>query len=202
MTYSYFRLKNIYLKSNKHFNFIMKKFSVLILAVSLSLFSCSSDDGGSTINTPDIPAFAMSAKINGTIFQANNPFGTNLVSSTNIWNYYPIEDYIMLQAREGIVGNKEIKIWLKKTDMVVGTYQIGSETFDTPPSHFIDLLDNSNQFDEDTKEGVIVITEVNTTTKVVKGTFSFKTVDDLNTPDTALEYDVTEGNFRYIYEVE
>lgn len=177
----------------------MKKISVLLLALSLSLFSCSSDDDVPG-NDPVIPDFAMTAKINGTVFQANNPFGTNLVSDGNIWSYFPEEDYIMLQGRPGLVADKEINIWLKKTDMVVGTYEIGSETFDTPPSHFIDLLDNSNDIGEYTKEGVIVITEVNTTTKVVKGTFQFKTVDDINNPDAPSEFSVTEGNFRYIYE--
>lgn len=189
--------KNYNLELTNTLNY-MKKISVLLLALSLSLFSCSSDED---VPGPDpvIPDFAMTAKINGTVFQANNPFGTNLVSDGNIWSYFPEEDYIMLQGRPGLVADKEINIWLKKTDMVLGTYEIGSETFDTPPSHFIDLLHNSNDIGEYTKEGVIVITEVNTTTKVVKGTFQFKTVDDINNPDAPSEFSVTEGNFRYIY---
>ncbi|CAM1334654.1 hypothetical protein [Tenacibaculum aestuariivivum] len=97
----------------------------------------------------------MTAKLNGVTFQANNPFGTNEFSSTNIWNYFPTDDFVMLQGRKGgIIGTPEINIWLKKSDIAVGTYQIEQDTFDTPPSHFIDLTDNSNDISEYTKQGV------------------------------------------------
>jgi hypothetical protein len=177
----------------------MKKI-IFVLSMSLALFSCSSDDDNTTVNIPQNPGYAMTAKLNGVLFQTNNPFGNNEFSSTNIWNYYPEEDYVMLQGRQGILGNPEINIWLKRTDIVVGTYIIGEETFDTPPSHFIDLIDNSNDISENTKEGVITITEVNTTTKIVKGTFAFKTVDELGNPSAPIDFNVTEGTFRYTYE--
>ncbi|HMI05982.1 MAG TPA: DUF6252 family protein [Flavobacterium sp.] len=180
---------------------LMKKKFVLILTLSLTLFSCSSsDDDNPIVNIPENPEYAMTAKINGATFQTNNPFGNNEFSSTNIWSYYPIEDYVMLQGRQGILGNPEINIWLKRSDIVVGTYDIGQETFDTPPSHFIDLIDNSNDISENTNEGVIAITEVNTTTKMVKGTFQFTTVDELGNPAAPIGYNVTEGNFSYKYE--
>ncbi|WP_300564939.1 hypothetical protein [Flavobacterium sp.] len=143
---------------------------------------------------------AMTAKINGVSFQANNPFGTNLYSSTNIWDYYPIADYVMLQGRQGgVLGNPEINLWLKRSDMVVGTYVIGKETFSTPPSHFIDLIDNSNTVSEHTVQGTITITEINTTTKMVKGTFSFTTTDDLFPTVSVVNYTVTDGTFNYKY---
>ena len=177
----------------------MKKIFILVLA--LNLFSCSSDNDNPNDPDPVNSEFAMTAKINGTIFQANNPFGTNEFSGTNIWNYYPLEDYVMLQGRQGgIIGNPEINIWLKRTDMVVGTYQIGPETFETPPSHFIDLVDNSNNVTESTKGGVIVITEVNTAAKIVNGTFEFTTVDELENPAAPIDFYVTEGKFNYTYE--
>jgi len=173
----------------------MKKISFLFLALSLTLFSCSSDGGGGE----DVPEFAMTAKINGATFEANNPFGGNLYSNTNIWSYFPLEDYVLLQGRAGGVwGNPEINLWLKRTDIVVGTYTIGQETFDTPPSHFIDLIDNANEVSEHTKNGTIVITEVNTNTKIVKGTFQFNTVDELE-PMGPVNFAVTEGTFRYQY---
>jgi hypothetical protein len=180
----------------------MKKISILAFALSLSLFSCSSDNDGTGTN-PDNPSgsgYAMTAKINGTTFQANNPFGTNAFSSTNIWSYFPTEDYVMLQGRQGgVVGNPEINIWLKKSDIQVGTYQIGTETFDTPTSHFIDLTDNSNDISEYTKSGTIVITSVNTSTKVVKGTFQFTTVQEVDPPSATSDFNVTEGTFNYKY---
>lgn len=182
----------------------MKKISILAFALSFTLFSCSSDDNNNSnenINIPQNPEYAMTAKLNGVTFQANNPYGGNAFSSTNIWDYYPEEDFVMLQGRQGgIVGNPEINLWLKKSDMVVGTYEIGEETFSTPPSHYIDLIDNSNDITENTKEGTITITEVNPSTKIVKGTFQFKTVDELGNPSATIGFNVTEGTFRYTYE--
>lgn len=175
----------------------MKKITFLVLALTLTLVSCSSSDDDSN----NVPEFAMTAKINGVTFQANNPFGTNAHSNSNIWNYYPIEDFVMLQGREGgPFGTPEINIWLKRTDIVVGTFEIGEETFDTPPSHFIDLIDNSNQISELTKGGTIVITQVNTSTKIVEGTFEFTTVQELDNPSVPIDFNVTEGTFRYTYE--
>lgn len=173
----------------------MKK---LILLVSIVFFvSCSSDSGSDDSQ----PQYAMTAKINGVDFNANTPFGDNLYADTNIWNYFPIEDYVLLQGRQGgIVGNPEINLWLKRSDIVVGTYSLGQETFDTPPSHFIDLIDNSNDVYENTKNGTIIITEVNTSTKIVKGTFQFNCVDNLDEPNEPVNFAVTNGTFRYKYE--
>lgn len=143
---------------------------------------------------------AMTANISGVSFQANNPFGTNLYSSTNIWDYYPLADYVMFQGRQGgLIGNPEINIWLKRTDMNVGTYTIGKENFSTKPSHFIDLIDNSNSVSEHTIQGIITITEVNPTTKIVKGTFSFTTTDDISPAVPIVNYTVTNGTFNYQY---
>jgi len=108
----------------------------------------------------------------------------------------------MLQGREGgILGNPEINIWLKRSDIVVGTYQIGQETFETPPSHFIDLIDNSNNISENTKQGTITITEVSASTKIVKGTFEFTTVGDLDDPSAPVDFNVSAGTFFYTYEL-
>ena len=174
----------------------MKK-TLLLLALTIISLSCSSDDG----NSEDIPQFAMTAKINGNIFQANNPFGNNNYSTINLWNYFPIEDFVMLQGRQGgVFGNPEINIWLKRSDIAVGTYSIGSETFSTPPSHFIDLIDNSVQESQYTVNGSITITSVESSTKIVKGTFNFTTSDTANDPNPVINNTVTEGTFRYKYE--
>jgi hypothetical protein len=176
----------------------MKKISILVLALSLTLFSCSSDSDSPSENNPE---FAMTAKINGVTFQANTPFGNNEFSDFNIWSYFPEGEYIMLQGRQGgIMGSPEINIWLKVSDIAVGTYPIGQETFDTPPSHHISLVDATNEISEHTKGGTIVITEVNTSTKIVKGTFQFTTVDELDNPAAPVDYNVTNGTFRYTYE--
>ena len=72
-----------------------------------SLFSCSSNNDNIESETLD---FAMTAMINGELFEANNPFGDNKFSETNIFGRYPIEDFVLLQARMGgAFGGKEIK---------------------------------------------------------------------------------------------
>ena len=178
----------------------MKKLKSLLFALPFILFACSSDDSDSSSDSSN-SQFAMTAKINGVTFEANNPFGTNLYSSTNIWSYFPLEDFVMLQGRKGgLLGNPEINIWLKRTNIAVGTYTFGSETFDTPPSHFIDLIDNSNEEFENTIGGSITITEVNTSSKIVQGTFEFTTSDNLNDPVPVINKTVTNGTFRYQYE--
>lgn len=175
----------------------MKKISILFLTLSLALSSCSSSDSSSSDSS-----YAMTAKINGETFEANSPLGTNGFSNTNIWNYFPIEDFVLLQGRAGgVLGDPEIELWLKRTDIAVGTYTVAPETFDTPPSHHIDLIDNRNNEGESTKGGTIVITEVNTTTKIVKGTFEFTSTDgDQNDPASVVNATVTNGTFRYKYE--
>ncbi|MCO6175070.1 DUF6252 family protein [Flavobacterium sp. NRK F10] len=175
----------------------MKK---LLYILPFLILSCSSDDGNNSSTDPQ-SQYAMTAKINGVTFEANNPFGNNMFSSTNIWNYFPEEDFVMIQGRQGgIYGNPEINIWLKRSDITIGTYTIGTETYNTPPSHFIDLIDNSNDEFESTVAGTIIITEVNTTTKIVKGTFQFTTSDNVQESNPIINYNVTDGTFRYQYE--
>lgn len=176
----------------------MKKVALLLLVLPLLFSSCSSDDSSPQDPTPQ---FAMTAKINGNLFQANNPFGGNAYSTTNIWSYFPIADFVMLQGRKGgVFGNPEINIWLKRSDIAVGTYTIGQETFSTPPSHFIDLIDNSTAESQYTLGGTITITAVDASTKIVKGTFSFTTADSANDPNATVNNTVTNGTFRYRYE--
>ncbi len=170
----------------------------LVFLFALNLLSCSVNDDGTEMNTKE---FAMTAKMNGKTFEANNPFGNNEFSMTNIWSYYPIEDFVMLQARQGgVIGNREINIWLKRSDIAVGTYSIGAETFNTPPSHFIRMFDLLNDISEYTKEGTLVITEVNSSEKMVKGTFEFTTTETPADPNATVDFTVTDGTFNYIYE--
>lgn len=178
----------------------MKKFKLFLLVLPFVIMSCSSDD--SSDPTPDNGGsnFAMTASINGVAFQANNPFGTNMYSSTNIYDYFPKADYIMLQARSGgIWGNPEINLWLKKTDIVVGTYPVGVVANNPNPTHYIDLIDNSVNTLEDTVDGVVKITEVNPSTKIVKGTFSFRTSEYADEANPVINYTVSNGTFRYQY---
>lgn len=179
----------------------MKKITQLLLILPFLLFSCSSDDSSDDAKSDDNakPEFAMTATINGQSFKANNPYGTNLFSSTNLWDYYPKADFVMLQGRQGgVLGNPEINIWLKRTKIAVGTYTITTDE-SNPTSHAIDLTDLSSDDFEYTKEGTLTITEVNAKTKVVKGTFSF-TTSSTYSDQIDTNYTITDGTFNYQYE--
>ncbi len=167
------------------------------LIFALSLFSCSSDDDSTEEEI--ISEFAMTAKINGETFEANTPFGDNMFTDFNIFSIYPIEDFVLLQARMGgIVGNQEINLWLKRSDIVVGSYNVSYDDLGlTPPTHYIRYYNNNNSISEFTLAGVVNITEVDSATSIVKGTFEFTTVDDEET--APVDFTITNGTFNYIY---
>lgn len=183
--------------------------TIFCLSFVFLFLSCSSDDSSPTNNgenneTPDptLPEYAMTALINGEEFKANNPFGTNMFTEHNMWDYFPTEEFVRFVGRSGgIVGNPEINIWLKRDLMVPGTYDVAPDDGNTPDTHVIDLIDNSNNEFENTVSGTLTILEVNTTTKIVTGTFEFKTSDDdSDHPNPVINYTITEGTFSYQYE--
>lgn len=176
----------------------MKNFKLLfILAFTIINLSCSKDDDQAS-------EYAMTAKINGVLYEMNNPFGTNEAGSS-FFTYYPNEDYIFLQGRYGgMTGNPEINIWINRNDLKIGTYSVGLDT-DGVTTH-IDLIDNSNDtygnpVYENTVSGFISITFVNLTEKTVKGTFEFNTIDGRSETDP-INCIITDGTFDYKYDVE
>jgi hypothetical protein len=176
---------------------IIRKGMLLMVAI-VALNGCSSDSNGSDSNTSE---FAMTAKIEGVLHEMNNPYGTNTASPTTIFTSYPEDQYILLQGREGgTFGALEIDLWIKRTDLVVGTYTVNHST-DGTATH-IDLIDNTNTESESTVAGTVVITDVNTTAKTVKGTFTFDTSDDANATTPIVNYHLTEGTFNFRYDVE
>ena len=182
----------------------MRKFFILAQIITLCLFSCSTSDSESDDNntSEDPPEYAMTAKINDYLFQANNAYGNNAFSDYTIRDYYPPNEYILLQAREGstFATLREINIWLKKSDIIVGTYTLGAETFEIKPSHYVEFIYPSSTEPISTKEGKITITEVNTSAKIVKGTFEFTTVPYLDDPSSPVNFRITNGKFNYTYE--
>lgn len=152
------------------------------------------DLGNCTVGTTS--PFAMTFKINGMQYNLNNPFGNNESSTTNIFSAYPFSDYILLQSRNGLLGNIEIDLWLKRTDLVAGTtFQVNQDTMET--TTHIDLIDNNNTTDETTVSGSITIDFVDPVNKIVRGTFEFNCAE-YQTP-TTINQNVTEGTFEYVY---
>ena len=169
------------------------KFFVAITFLAITFLGCSSDSPSSSTSQ-----WAMTAKVNGVQWEVNNAFNSNY-ATPSIYSYYPDADYIQLQGRYGgTFGINEIDLWIKRTDLQLGTYPVGPET-DAVTTH-IDLIDNSNSESENTLEGSITITEINTTTKVVKGTFNFTTSDDTFATPPVVNETITEGTFNYRYD--
>ncbi|WP_111685530.1 hypothetical protein [Winogradskyella tangerina] len=173
----------------------LKKPLLLIFGFLLVL-SCSSDDSDPPQNTPD---FAMTFRLNGEYYEVNNPFGDNKFSNTNIFTSYPIEDFVLLQGRNGLLGAIEIDLWLKRDQIIAGTtYQVDNDTDGAGDTTHIDLIDNSNNFFESTVSGEVNVLTVDTENKIVTGTFEFVAQDFSDPANTTIN--VTEGTFNYIYE--
>lgn len=146
------------------------------------------DDGGTT------SGFAMTFKLDGVKYNLNNPWGNNEASSSTIFSYYPKEEYILLQSRNGLFGNVEINLWIKRDHLIENTIYEVNENTDGTTTH-IDLINlESSEFDY-TVSGSITINFVDTTNKIVKGTFEFNSDEDLES------HIITEGTFNYIYDV-
>jgi len=191
----------IYLAFNQNIKFMrISKLIGGMAFVSMLAMGCSSDsDSPPVYNTT--PTYAMTWKMNGTTFKRNNTWGRNTAIS-NFFTYYPDEEYIRLQGT-GTFTNAdgvEIDIMIKKTDLVVGTYEVNRSTMYGNGTH-IELLNISNDESEITREGSITITAVNPVAKTVKGTFHFKTSDNADGVPYLVNYDVTEGTFNYRYDI-
>ncbi len=170
--------------------------SLVMLSLVVSIVSCSSDDDNNE-ETDTGSDFAMTFKMNGELFEFNNPFGTNEASDTTIFSAYPSEEYILLQGRAGILGSIEVLIWIDRDDLISGTtYDIDLDTFET--ATHADLINLTDEGFEDTLNGSITITEADTTNLTVRGTFEFNCVRDAYDP--TIVYEITEGTFNYTYE--
>ncbi|MEM6686213.1 MAG: hypothetical protein AAF617_10550 [Bacteroidota bacterium] len=170
---------------------------LLVLSVFISMVSCSSDDNGDTPPEDQGSNFAMTFRMNGELFEFNNPFGTNAASDTTIFSAYSPDEYILLQGRDGILGPIEVLIWIDRDDLVSGTTrQVDFDTFET--ATHVDLINLTDNGFESTLNGSVTILEADTVNKTVRGTFEFNAVRDAY--DTNVVYAITEGTFNYTYE--
>lgn len=178
----------------------MKKLKLLLSFFTIVVFtltSCSSDD-----SSENSSQFAMTAKINGVLYELNNPFGTN-EDSRRIFGYNYNQndnDYIILQGSSILNVNSlgiEINIFINRNDLKTGTYSVGVDT-DEVTTH-IDLIDLTTNPTESTISGSITITDIDSTNKTIKGTFEFNSADEPDVNATVNSV-VTEGTFSYKYD--
>jgi len=184
----------------------MKKLTWLFLA--LIMFSaCSNDDDNDTdVFDSD---YAMTAKINGETFQANNIHGDNKATDVTLYSGYPQDEYFRLAGTAfygDVLHSIEINIFVNKNQLAVGTYEVGvdsdGEMNGNQHRHHIDLIDNTNDDNgaifEYTISGQINITDIDTGAKKIKGTFEFIAGENSDINATVVS-EVTHGTFNYDY---
>jgi hypothetical protein len=178
----------------------MKTPKIIFLFLLLVLNSCSSDND--TPNDPETPTskFAMTAKVDGTLWEMQNPFNSNYATKP-LFTYYPATEYIQLAGRKNVID--EIRLYIKRSDLKVGTYPITLTTYDASKTQ-IEVSLNSKGKSQYAIEGNLSITSVDLTAKTVAGTFSFNCVEDYSKPVSAsnpVTTKVTDGTFNYKYDV-
>lgn len=140
------------------------KFTCLSLFV-FALNSCSDDDSSSTSNNNNTPQYAMTAKINGTLYNMNAPFGGNNATQGG-FSAYPDSTHLHLKGwpiNMGL-GAMQVSIYIDRNNLTPGTYPVNSE-INPEATNDIDFIDNTNDEFEDTVSGTITITEVDTNAK-------------------------------------
>ncbi|MNK93605.1 hypothetical protein D3C87_1137740 [compost metagenome] len=179
----------------------MKLTKTLLLLFILILGSCSSDDSSETTDNNPTSKYAMTAKIDGTLWEMQNPFSSDYATKP-LFNYYPESEYIQLQGRKNLID--EIRILIKRSDLKVGTYPITAATYDASKTQ-VEMSYNSKGTNiQYPVEGNVIITAVDTNAKTVKGTFSFNCVEDDSKPistSNPITTKVTDGTFSYRYDV-
>lgn len=178
----------------------MKITKTLLLLFILILGSCSSDDSSETPENPT-SKYAMTAKVDGTLWEMQNPYGSDYTTKS-LFDYYPETSYIQLQGRKTLID--EIRIFIKRSDLKVGTYPITAASYDASKTQ-VEISYNSKGTNiQYPVEGNVTITSVDTSAKTVKGTFSFNCVEDYSKPvstSNPITTKVTDGTFNYRYDV-
>jgi hypothetical protein len=176
----------------------MKTPKALFLFLLLVLNSCSSDSSDDSGSTSKFP---MTAKVDGTLWEMKNPYGSDYATNT-LFEMYPEEEYILLAGRINFMD--EIRLYIKRSDLKVGTYPITKNTFDASKTQ-IEISFNTKGKSQYPIAGSLSVTEIDLTAKRVKGTFSFDCVDDDDEPisvSNPITTKVTNGTFNYRYDVE
>ena len=178
----------------------MKTLKTLSIFLILILSSCSSDDSNNAAeDTTPTSKYAMTAKVDGTSWEVNNPFNSNFATKP-LYTYYPETEYIQFQGRKGL---DEIRLLIKRSDLKKGTYAITKTTFDASKTQIEVSMAYSKGNSQYPVEGSLSITSVDLTAKVVAGTFSFNCVEDDSKPistSNPVTTRVTDGTFKFRYD--
>ncbi|RZJ51923.1 MAG: hypothetical protein EOO44_13390 [Flavobacterium sp.] len=182
----------------------MKTPKILFLFLLLALNSCSSDKDDSNDSDNSDTKFAMTAKVDGKLWEMQNPYGSDYATKT-LFDMYPEDLYILLQGRSSASFGDEIRLFIKRSDLKIGTYPITPMTMDASKTQ-VEISYNSNKAKSQYPiNGSLSITAIDLNAKKVSGTFSFNCVEDDELPisdSNPVTTKVTEGTFSYRYDVE
>lgn len=173
---------------------MIKKIVFLSLTL-LAIVGCSHDDASTS--TPQPTALAMSAKIDNVLYNFSAQNSGNIADNTGGSygsNYFLLKG-VNGSGPAGRIVNKtiEIKVVIPKANITLGTHPFSSSL--ASGGYYIDM-DYLNTLPAEivnTVGGSINITSYDSTTKEVKGTFSFSVEDGVTSPS----HIVTAGNFDF-----
>jgi len=181
----------------------MIKKTVFSAFVLTTLFSCSSSDStatGNTGGTPSETTVAMTTRIDNVVHDTPPQGGGNAADATggSYGNtYFLLKGYYSTASGKAKTGFKsyDIKIVVPKSDLSLGTHTFTSSI--VSGEYFADFDVNGVVPAEsaNTNSGSITITSYNSTTKLLKGNFTFTTNDGVNLTTTS---HTLLGSFNYI----
>lgn len=168
------------------------KIIVTFIALLIVLASCQKEYTGEISKDEPAPVAvsgAFNAKINSVQWTADKSAGAVFSSEGN--------GHPRLLSISGL-GTDKKAITIMVVDSGVHRYTLGSEALQEAAYIDSTVAGNSTYTTDLTDEeisGYVDITSINTTTKTMSGTFSFKAASDR---DTSLTVDISEGSFTNI----
>ncbi len=181
----------------------MIKKIVLSAFVLTTLFSCSSDStttDNTNGGTPSETTVAMTTRIDGTVYDTPPQIGGNAADATGgIYGntYFLLKGFKNTSSGKAKTGSKtyDIKIVVPKSDLSLGTHTFTSSN--VAGEYYADFDVNGVVPAElaNTNNGSVTITSYNSTTKLLKGNFTFTTNDGVNL--TAISHTLI-GSFNYV----
>ena len=158
----------------------MKSLLFILLTIVLLSSNCKKDH---------LPTFYFQCKVDGVLYEPDN------CANCKTKEMYG-DSLLSLGANR---GNEALGIAILKHNISIGTYSLGKAIIENKGTALYDntIGNPSDIFRTDSiRTGVVFITELDRTNKIIAGTFSF---DAYNIPQNKIVR-VTEGKFRLSYE--
>lgn len=176
---------------------------IFFLAIVSTVFlSCSSDNSSNDTSngsgSSNETTVAMTTRIDGVVYDTPPQVGGNSADATGgIYGntYFLLKGYKNMGTAKTGFKAYDIKIVVPKSDLSIGTHSFSSNIVSGEYYADLDVLGVTPAEAANTTSGSIKITSYNTTTKLLKGSFSFTTNDGVNLSATSHSL---IGSFNYV----